>query len=99
VENLLGILLAGGLDSQGAAWASDVLVLLATAAAIEADVRSADPQEQADELYGTFTGLPPERFPLITGHAAQLVAGDGDERFGFAVDVVVDGLLARAARR
>jgi AcrR family transcriptional regulator len=99
VENLLGILLAAGLDPRGAAWASDVFVLLATAAAIEADVRRTDPREQADELYGTFTGLPPDRFPLITAHAAQLVAGDGDERFCFAVDVVIDGMLARAALR
>jgi AcrR family transcriptional regulator len=99
VENLLGLLLAGGLSPQDAAWASDVFVLLATAAAIEADVRRTDQREQADELYGTFTGLPPDRFPLITAHAAQLVAGDGDERFCFAVDVVIDGLLARAARR
>jgi AcrR family transcriptional regulator len=99
VENLLGLLLAGGLSPQDAAWASDIFVLLATAAAIEADVRRADPREQADELYGTFTGLPPDRFPLITAHAAQLVAGDGDERSGFAVDVVIDGMLARAARR
>ena len=59
----------------------------------------ADRQEQVDELYKTFAGLPPDRFPLIAAHAAQMVAGDGDERFRFAIDVVIDGVLARAARR
>lgn len=98
-ENLLGILLAGGLDPQDAAWAADIFALLVTYAAIEDDVRRADPRELAGELYTTFAGLPPDRFPLIAAHAAQLVAGDGDERFRFAVGVVIDGLLARAARR
>jgi AcrR family transcriptional regulator len=98
LENLLGILLAGGLDPQDAAWAADILALLVNYAAIEDDVRRADRQELADGLSKIFTGLSPGRFPLITAHAAQLVAGDSDERFRFAVDVVIDGMLARAAR-
>ena len=105
-ENLLGILLAGGLDPQGAAWAGDIFVLLVTGAAREDDVRrprgrgnDGDRREQVNEIYKTFAGLPPDRFPLIAAHAAQLVAGDGDERFRFAIDVVIDGMLARAARR
>ena len=104
-ENLLGILLAGGLDPQDAAWACDIFVLLVTAAAREDDVRrprgrSDDGhREQVDELYKTFAGLPPDRFPLLAAHAAQMVAGDSDERFRFAIDVVIDGMLARAARR
>jgi AcrR family transcriptional regulator len=105
-ENLLGILLAGGLDPQDAAWACDIFVLLVTAAAREDDVRrprgggdDGDRRKQVEEIYKTFAGLPSDRFPLIAAHAAQMVAGGGDERFRFAVDVVLDGLLARAARR
>jgi AcrR family transcriptional regulator len=104
-ENLLGILLAGGLEPQDAAWACDLFVLLVTAAAREDDVRrprgrddDGGRHEQADEIYKTFAGLPPDRFPLVAAHAAQMVAGDGDERFRFAVDVVIDGVVARAAR-
>jgi hypothetical protein len=81
-------------------------VLLVTAVASEDDVRRPggrsdgdDRREQVDELYKTFAGLPPDRFPLIGAHAAQMVAGDGDERFRFAIDVVIDGVVARAARR
>jgi AcrR family transcriptional regulator len=103
-ENLLGILLAGALDPQDAAWACDIFVLLVMATAREEDVRRPpgsddERREQVDELYNTFAGLPPDRFPLLAAHAAQMVAGDGDERFRFAIDVVIDGVVARAARR
>jgi AcrR family transcriptional regulator len=105
VENVLGILLAGGLDPQDAAWACDIFVLLVTGAAREDDVRrprgrpDLDRRAQVDEIYKTFAGLPPDRFPLIAAHAAEMVAGDGDERFRFAIDVVLDGVVVRAARR
>ena len=66
-ENLLGILLAGGLDPQDAAWACDIFVLLVTAAAREDDVRRArgrgddgERREQVDEIHQTFAGLPPD---------------------------------------
>lgn len=99
LENLLGILLAGGLDPQDAAWACDIFAMLVNYSAIEADARRADRQGRAGSLYENFAGLSPERFPLVTAHAAQLVAGDSEERFHVAIDVVVDGMLARAARR
>jgi AcrR family transcriptional regulator len=105
-ENLLGILLSGGLDPQDAAWACDLFVLLVTGVASEDDVRrvrghstNEDSREQLDDLYKTFAGLPSNRFPLLVAHAAQMVAGDSDERFRFAIDVVIDGVVARAARR
>jgi hypothetical protein len=103
-ENLLGILLAGGLDPQDAAWACDIFVGLVTATAGEDDVRrprgrSDDRPGHVDKLYTTFAGLPPDRFPLLAAHAAQMVAGDGDERLRFAIDAVLDGVLARTARR
>lgn len=104
-ENMLGILLASGIESQEAAWACDVLLLLVTGVTNEEDARRAhgysneDFQQDVDALYQTFTGLPPDRFPMLATHAAQMVAGDSEERFRFAIDVVIDGVLARAARR
>lgn len=105
-ENLLGILVAGGIDPQSAAWACDVLVLLVTAVASEEDARRAqgrdderDRQQQIDELHGMFAGLPPDRFPLIAAHAAEMVTGDPAERLRWAVDVVIDGLIVRTTTR
>ena len=103
-ENLLGILLAGGIATQDAAWACDILTLIVTATAVEADVRraaghatDADRDEAVGRMRETFAGLPTERFPILVGHAAELVAGNGDERFRFAIDTFLDGLVARAA--
>jgi AcrR family transcriptional regulator len=106
-ENMMGILLAGGLDAQDAAWTCDILVLLVTGVASEDVVRRAGGQRDDDDrsgqvaelYYKTFAGLSPDRFPLLVAHAAEMVAGDADERFRFAIDLVLDGVVARAARR
>jgi AcrR family transcriptional regulator len=105
-ENMMGIMLAGGLDAQDAAWTCDIFVLLVTGVASEDVVRRArgqsddnDRNEQVEELYKTFTGLAHDQFPLLVAHAAQMVAGSADERFRFAIDVVLDGVVTRAARR
>ncbi len=104
-ENLLGILLAGGIPSQAASWAVDILMLIVTATATETDIRraagqttDADRDDAVAQIRDAFVGLSPTRFPLLVGHASQLVAGAGDERFRFAVDAFLDGLVARAAR-
>jgi len=98
LENLLGLLLAGGLDAQDAAWAADILAAQVTYAAIEAELRRRDPSALAEDVTANFARLPADRFPLITAHVTQLFAGDVDERFRFAVDIVINGLLAKAAR-
>ena len=104
-ENLMGILLAGGLDPRDAAWSCDIFVSLVRSVASEDDVRRVrdrsddERRTQVEKLYKTFAALPPDRFPLIAAHAAQMVAGDGYERFRFAIDVVIDGVLARTAKQ
>jgi AcrR family transcriptional regulator len=104
-ENLLGILLAGGISPQQAAWAVDILMLIVTATAAEVDARraagsitDADRDNAVAWMRDTFAGLPANRFPLLVGYASELVSGAGDERFRFAVDTFLDGLVARAAR-
>jgi AcrR family transcriptional regulator len=100
-ESLLGILLAGGITSQDAAWAVDILMLIVTATATEADVRRATGDGAEVDVFrirDTFAELPATRFPLLVGHASELVAGAGDERFRFAIDTFLDGLAARASQ-
>lgn len=95
LENLLGLLLAGGLAPRDGAWTADTLFAQVTHAAIEAELRRMSFDELADDVAANFALLPPERFPLITAHAAAIVSGDFNERFRYAVDIVVRGALAR----
>jgi AcrR family transcriptional regulator len=101
-ENLLGLLLAGGASPQDAAWACDVLSLITTASAVETEVwRSrGSPDTNRDNwvehLRSTFSSLPPTQFPLITSMTHELTTGTGNERFHFAIDVFLDGMLARS---
>ncbi len=98
LENLLGLLLAGGIKAQPAAWVADILAAQITYAAIEAEVRGTDVSALVEEVAANFARLPADRFPLITAHAAELVTGDVDERFRFAIDAVLDGVLAQTTR-
>jgi AcrR family transcriptional regulator len=102
IENLLALLVAGGIKKQDAAWACDILFLIVTATASEADVRaaagqSADDDEFVERLRDAFTELPAERYPLLLDHATEMVAGDGDDRFRFSIETFLDGLVARSA--
>lgn len=106
-ERLLGLLRAGGIADQDAAWAVDVLSLLVASVAVEEDIwrqRGAEQGGAASEeatvaqVRAVFAKLPPEHFPLLTSMAGVLTAGGGDDRFEFAVTLLVEGLKAVSRR-
>jgi AcrR family transcriptional regulator len=100
-DNLMGLLLAGGVRPRDAAWACDILPLFVTASAVETATyqeRGDVPGDVVDKLQETFSVLSPARFPNLAGHAEELVSGDGEERFHFGIDTFLDGLIARAER-
>jgi AcrR family transcriptional regulator len=106
-ESLLGLLLAGGIDAQDAAWACDILPLITTASAVETatyvergeiDMQAAENQ-LVEQLTAVFAGLSPARFPNLTSLIGELTSGDGDQRFDFAIETFLDGLVARSERR
>ncbi len=93
LEGLFGTLLAGGLHPQDAAWTADTLMAQVTYAAIETELRHRDTTTLVAEVSANFARLPADEFPLISTHIAELVAGDVDQRFRFAIDVVIEGVL------
>jgi AcrR family transcriptional regulator len=103
IENLLGLLVAGGIPPQDAAWACDILMLIVTATAGEADIRRDAGAEINDdfieEMRETFAAVPADRYPNLAAHATEMVAGDGDDRFRFSIETFLDGLVARSARK
>jgi AcrR family transcriptional regulator len=100
-DNMMSLLLAGGVMPRDAAWACDILPLFTTAAAVE----TATYQERGDErdaiagdLEAVFSTVSAARFPNLARHAEELTSGSGDERFYFGIDTFLDGLIARAER-
>lgn len=103
-EGLMAIMLAGGVAPQAAAWFCDLAAAYVGAAAYEETIWIArenstaageqpDPEAIDAELRAVMESMA-DRFPLMARHASEMTAGDGDDRFGFGVDVLVSGLAA-----
>jgi AcrR family transcriptional regulator len=104
-EGILSICLAGGVSPQAAAWFCDLSALYVSAIGYEESLwtqrenttgAGEEPDhEQIDaELAAFFSSLPPGVFPLLSTYVKELTSGDGDERFEFGLDVLVNGLAA-----
>jgi hypothetical protein len=98
-EGMLAILLAGGLPPQIAAWGIDALSLYVAGYCLEKSIvrqRAVQPDAawvlDRDELVRRFAALPADAFPFITRYATELNAGEGHDRFDFALGLMIDGL-------
>lgn len=97
-EGLLGILLAGGIAPQAAAWAIDALMLYVNAYSLEVSLAERR-KSRGDaewvvgraELLDRFAALP-DTFPHTKRHAAELTAGTVQDRFAFTLGLMLDGL-------
>jgi AcrR family transcriptional regulator len=103
-EGMLAILLAGGLAPQTAAWGIDALSLYVAGYCLEKSIvrrRAVDADADAawvldrDELVRRFATLPAGTFPFTRRYATELSAGEGHERFDFALGLMIDGLRRR----
>ncbi|HEY2224023.1 TetR/AcrR family transcriptional regulator [Actinomycetospora sp.] len=96
VDGLLALLAAGGVPADRAAWAVDVLLLVATATAAEHGTRAAAPSAEAedDELVAALTGADPAVHPHIAALGPDLFSGAGSERTRWFVDVLLAGATA-----
>lgn len=92
VEALLALLHEGGMTDRVAAWGVDLLLLYPTAVAVEHSApRPADELSTVDEQVAA---ADPARYPHLTRLGTQLTSGKGSDRFGWAFDVLLDGMLA-----
>ena len=92
LEALLALFAEAGVDGQIAAWAVDLVSLYATAIAVEESHRQryGDPLEPFIQLLG---GVSARDFPRIYAAREQLTAGQGQERFEWAIEVLLKGVL------
>lgn len=107
-EGLMAILVTAGIDPQLAAWFGDLIALYVGAIAVEEAIyveragTGEGPQSEEEAIAGfrdIFAALPAGRFPHLRAMAAVMVAGSGEDRFEFGLDVLVEGLKALNARK
>ncbi|MCD2196083.1 TetR/AcrR family transcriptional regulator [Actinomycetospora endophytica] len=93
VDGVLALLAAGGIPADRAAWAVDVLLLVATATAAEHGTRAAAPSAEAedDELVAALTDADPAAHPHIAALGPELFSGTGPDRSRWFVDVLLAG--------
>ncbi|MGW7532361.1 TetR/AcrR family transcriptional regulator [Amycolatopsis sp. NPDC054798] len=93
VDTVLGLLAEAGVPSGPAAWTVDLLLLVATASAVEHSTRKDRPEaeRQHDKLAETVRGLTPETHPNIVAASENLFSGNGDARSRWAIDTLLNG--------
>jgi AcrR family transcriptional regulator len=94
MERSLAVLHAAGLPPRVISYATDMFALFVGGFAFEESM----PHEGDPKALGEyFASLPPEQFPTLTALAGDLTEGGADERFEFAIELLVRGLEAMAS--
>lgn len=99
VDTVLALLLEGGASDRAAAWGVDLLLLYPTAIAVEhsGPTSFSEKDDEFSELATKVAAADADRYPQMAKLGAELMAGDGSARFDWALDVLLDGILAAPA--
>jgi len=90
------------ISRQARAWAVDLIALYVTAAGTEATIyqekgtTSLKETEMISSIRRTFASLSPQTYPNIHDLREELVIGDGDDRTRWAIETLLNGILATA---
>lgn len=90
-EALLALLDEGGVDLATAAWAVDLLALYVTAIVAEHSGGTDVAPERA--VARAILGVSAEQYPRIHAAREHMLSGNPQERFGWAVEVLLRGIL------
>jgi len=95
-ERMLAELRAAGIPDQVAAYVGDLAALYVGAFAYEQDVMSmpGPGDDQRGQMAAYLRSLPVGHFPNTVALADEIVAGEGDDRFEWGMDVLVRGLAS-----
>ena len=95
-ERVLALLRAGDIDDRSAAWFIDVVFLFINAASYETSIYAEEGRSHADvddDIASSFSQLNPAEYPNMTSLMPLLTSGDGDQRFAFGLQLMINGLL------
>jgi AcrR family transcriptional regulator len=99
LERNLAVLAAAGLPARVIAYAVDMFALYVGGFAYEESLRVpplGDEGASPEQLSEYFRSLPADQFPNLVRLADDLTAGDTEDRFEFAIELLVRGLIAMA---
>ncbi|MFG1807447.1 TetR/AcrR family transcriptional regulator [Streptomyces sp. NPDC049040] len=106
-EGLLDLMVSAGIPVQAAAWSIDRLLLYVASDAYQSALfltHRRDGQTIAEfgaqflgEIRDFYASLPADRFPHTSANAVTLTTGGGDQRFGYGLELLLDGLTGRLA--
>jgi AcrR family transcriptional regulator len=106
-EFVFGLLIEAGMAPRQASLAMDRLSLYVVGDAYEGTVHYArmraaglsDPREYFEHFAGQIAAyyreLPVERFPTVSKFVDELIADDGEDRFRYGLELLLDGIEAR----
>ncbi|WP_372660987.1 TetR/AcrR family transcriptional regulator [Amycolatopsis kentuckyensis] len=94
-EALLGLLAEAGVDRANAAWAIDMFTMFATAVAAE-HAHGSDPGAPDGPVAQAIDRAPATEYPRIHAARKEIMSGTAEERFAWALDVLIQGILSRA---
>lgn len=91
-EKLLTLLEEGGVDLPTGAWAIDLLMLYVTAIVAERG-KGVDPMAPEGSVKHAIATLSARNYPRLAAAREELLSGTPEERFTWAVDVLLQGIL------
>lgn len=91
-EKLLTLLEEGGVDLPTGAWAVDLLTLYVTAIVAERG-KGVDPVAPDGRVRKAIATLSARDYPRLDAAREELLSGTSEERFTWAVDVLLEGIL------
>jgi len=94
VDNMLGLLLAGGVPDRNAAWGVDLLLLNATANAAEHSTwkESSRAADDFATLEAAVAAADAKEYPHIARLSGELMSG-GPDRLEWSLDLLINGVL------
>ncbi|MFI6299183.1 TetR/AcrR family transcriptional regulator C-terminal domain-containing protein [Nonomuraea sp. NPDC050790] len=106
-EYMMSLLISAGMDPRDASFTVDRLSLYIAGDAFEGSLHFARMRAQGlndrKEYIRNFVGqikdyyqsLPPEQFPMLTTYVDELTDPDGEQRFEYGLDLMIEGMAAR----
>lgn len=96
LDTVAGLLLAGGAEARTASWGVDLLLAYAVATAVEQAARDEGGGSELDGICQLLESVDASKHPHLTKLGAELVSGEGLERFRWGLDALVNGILGNA---